>query len=461
MSQSTDQIIPDSLPDPETNPLQNPLLAANMGRWAEVYFTTPPEKRSEAVSELLRELRNEQHTVPAEIPKPITAASQRVSAQASDTPDDLGEAAFSFLGSYPDEALAARPAEDENTEDENAHCENAHYGNTRDENARDENAEEAVVCSACGYHSPPRRKFCGMCGTLIEPPEFSPADSTPDVTRTHSGPASSFLGLDSFRPSGAEAAREFHSDSSKDYPVLPSWSPELEAPHFSMDAVNSPYRYRLYVGAVLVVLLGGLIFYMARGSAAKHSAAAGLESVPSRNIPDAPSVAPPAPAAAEKTPVLPVDNGSRAPEKAQLPPPDQAQGAANDRAANVAEQPQRRANAPGRARRRAPPVPVVDASAKSANLAGPSGVQDFATAQKFLSGTAGMPRDSRQASLWLWSAVRKGNLPAAVTLSDLYLRGDGVAKNCDQARLLLDAAARKGAPGAGLRLRNLQAFGCQ
>src|SRR5580693_1285670 len=50
---------PNSLPDPELNPLLNPVLAAHMGRWAEAYFTAPPEKREEAVSELLRELRND------------------------------------------------------------------------------------------------------------------------------------------------------------------------------------------------------------------------------------------------------------------------------------------------------------------------------------------------------------------------------------------------------------------
>ena len=44
------------LPDTELNPLVNPLLAAHMGRWAEVYFTSPPEKRAQAVSDLVREL---------------------------------------------------------------------------------------------------------------------------------------------------------------------------------------------------------------------------------------------------------------------------------------------------------------------------------------------------------------------------------------------------------------------
>jgi TPR repeat protein len=48
-----------------------------------------------------------------------------------------------------------------------------------------------------------------------------------------------------------------------------------------------------------------------------------------------------------------------------------------------------------------------------------------------------------------------------IALSDLYLRGDGVPKSCDQARLLLDAAARKSEPAAAERLRHLQAFGCE
>ena len=38
-------------------------------------------------------------------------------------------------------------------------------------------------------------------------------------------------------------------------------------------------------------------------------------------------------------------------------------------------------------------------------------------------------------------------------LADLYLKGDGVSKNCDQARVLLDSAARKGVSGAGERIQ--------
>jgi TPR repeat protein len=61
----------------------------------------------------------------------------------------------------------------------------------------------------------------------------------------------------------------------------------------------------------------------------------------------------------------------------------------------------------------------------------------------------------------LWKSVAKQNPTAALLLSDLYLKGNGVGKNCDQARLLLDSAGRKGVPGVAERLRNLPAFGCQ
>ena len=57
--------------------------------------------------------------------------------------------------------------------------------------------------------------------------------------------------------------------------------------------------------------------------------------------------------------------------------------------------------------------------------------------------------------------MAKHNGAAALALADLYLKGDGVSKNCDQARVLLDSAARRDLAGAGKRLRNLQAFGCQ
>ena len=82
-------------------------------------------------------------------------------------------------------------------------------------------------------------------------------------------------------------------------------------------------------------------------------------------------------------------------------------------------------------------------------------------ARDFLNGTNGKEPNRSLAAIYLWKAVAKQNIEATVMLSDLYLRGDGVPKNCEQARLLLDAAALKGRKDAAVQLRNLQAFGCQ
>jgi hypothetical protein len=60
----------------------------------------------------------------------------------------------------------------------------------------------------------------------------------------------------------------------------------------------------------------------------------------------------------------------------------------------------------------------------------------------------------------LWSAVGQGNTAAEVTLAKLYLIGSGVAKNCDQARVLLRAAAKKGNTEAISKLSQITRQGC-
>jgi hypothetical protein len=60
----------------------------------------------------------------------------------------------------------------------------------------------------------------------------------------------------------------------------------------------------------------------------------------------------------------------------------------------------------------------------------------------------------------LWSAVGAGNTAAEVTLARLYLIGGGVEKNCDQAKVLLNAAAKKGNGEARDKLAQLYREGC-
>jgi hypothetical protein len=81
-------------------------------------------------------------------------------------------------------------------------------------------------------------------------------------------------------------------------------------------------------------------------------------------------------------------------------------------------------------------------------------------AWQYLEGQGGKPRDPTTASQFLWSAVEKGNLTAETTLANLYVRGEGVPKNCDQARVLLSAASDKGSAEAKRKLLELDHTGC-
>lgn len=99
------------------------------------------------------------------------------------------------------------------------------------------------------------------------------------------------------------------------------------------------------------------------------------------------------------------------------------------------------------------------ASANPPRKAMSGGEEDLATAQRYLADMPG-PEGHQKAMQYLWSAVEKGNLKAEITLADLYARGEGVTKNCTQARVLLRAAAEKGSSEASNELARLIRTGC-
>lgn len=61
----------------------------------------------------------------------------------------------------------------------------------------------------------------------------------------------------------------------------------------------------------------------------------------------------------------------------------------------------------------------------------------------------------------LWSALEAGDSSAEVKLAQLYLTGDGVPRNCEQARILLRAASKKGSMEARQELRKLNSSPCR
>lgn len=113
-----------------------------------------------------------------------------------------------------------------------------------------------------------------------------------------------------------------------------------------------------------------------------------------------------------------------------------------------------------------PPAPVpLPATNKVTTFTSPTttadgGQQEYLAAEDILKGKnleIGLPEAVRL----LWAAVEKGNSSAEIALAELYRQGVGVAKNCDQTKILLSAAAKKGNPVAQKRLEQFLAEGCE
>ncbi|MGD0568949.1 MAG: hypothetical protein ABSA78_11125 [Candidatus Sulfotelmatobacter sp.] len=399
MPHPTDEFDKNTLPDPELNPLLNPLLAAHMGRWAEVYFTNPPEKRGQAVAELLRELQSA--SPPEPDPGPLLSAPIN------------------------QDASTGKGLEIEMVE-------------TRDSPFT---APETVrSCGTCGYENLETQRFCGMCGaSLLSPPQTqAPHVEEPVLAAADNWNESEpSLGSHFVEYTNPPATSSVEHDYIRE--TAGTLSQET-LPHFAVEPEGTPYRYRLYVGVAMAILLAVLVYMGWRGTKALSSSAS-----PQSALPAAIPTAQPAPAPSTQESTKQAVSSEAIPS---TPVQSQKQGGAGSRTNQLPD-----------SRPAAQIVTVVGNSSAVVNE--PSSAEDLATAEKYLNGGAGVPRDSSQAAQWLWKAMRQGNATATMMLADLYLRGDGVPQSCDQARVLLDAAARKGSKAAAERLRHLQAFGCQ
>ena len=85
-------------------------------------------------------------------------------------------------------------------------------------------------------------------------------------------------------------------------------------------------------------------------------------------------------------------------------------------------------------------------------------------AKKVFSGADEMAKannasDSAAEAAWLWKATAKGNPAAPVRLADMYVKGDGVPRSCEQAMVLLKTAATKENALARNRLASMYSSG--
>lgn len=423
------------LPNPELNPMLNPILGRNLGRWAHVYFTTPPEQREQAVMELLRELEAESGNPPR-----TQAPAAQASASIRPVPVSLHE-------------VPKRPV-----------------------------AREPGACAECGHPSVPGQRFCGMCGSPLlrqQPDQGRRSEIPPFPTSTESRPAQNapqqvFPTLSLFAEVLDERAPQpsnGHGESEVEW---------LRDKNRQLDLEASPDGNWLRYGFVLiaVVLLDLLYYANSHRPVANQRASRPTPAVTVRPEDQAPAKTPePAPIRALAPTSSPARETLQTPAKTQATPPARqptpgavavatTPSAAPVLAQNVTALAGQQASRPLPA-----PTPPAAASTpiNSAEPATPapepgtanpaSGAMELATAQNYLAGKT-RPRDSAAAATFLWAAVRKENSTAVLLLAELYLAGDGVPKSCDQARVLLTAAARKQVPEAVTRLRELKTSGC-
>ena len=411
---------PSTLPPPQLNPLLNPLLAENMGRWAQVYFTSPPEKRDEAVHELLRQLEAEHAThSPA-----VAVASSAYTGASSKT-----SSGAVVSSSAPAAEPAASPASPASSQESPGHT-------------------TLVRCLACGRKNPSTQRFCGLCGTRQG--EEKPAQDQDDLPTEdvptdspHSDPRNDLRRRDIYAPSAYEPSVNTNDLSLFQRIGDANYYDEDADRIFSTPASSGSFR--IYVVFVVAIFLGAIAYLAWRNGQPSQARHTEPSSPPS--ITEQPSDSAPVPSS---------------PSKADVPDRTAPTENATNRSEHVAPKPNRK-----EARSR-PDKPVAAAqrsampetNAPTSALAG-GGADELAVAQGYLNGTNGQGRNSAEAAKWLWKAIAKHNANATFLLSDLYLRGEGVSKNCDQPRVLLDPAMLNGVKGAGERLRHLQAFGCQ
>ena len=415
-----------TLTPPELNPLLNPLLAQNMGRWAQVYFTSPPEKRDQAVHELVRELEAENSK---DGPRVVTSPS---------------------------------PARNEEKSDRGV----------RSAALAPEVQPTLTRCHACGRKNLTTQKFCGMCGTRLGEEAAAAAvfDDHSEIAHPAADLRGDYAGFASRNDPSARTDEQLFDrrDLAKPNQIL--HDSELHARRLDRNELSlfqagndREYEDREYfdddedpifstppssgssgivVGLLLVVAIGVAVYL------GWPKVRATLESL--RSQPAASSTPVTENSASQPAP----SNDSNGTPTADTLPTDTAHAPASP-VVNAArkEADNSAASLPHGVSR--PPRAV--ASGASAG----TGAEELAVAQGYLNGSNGRTRNSSEGAKWLWKAIAKHNPDATLLLSDLYLKGDGVSKNCDQARVLLDSAAMQGVKSAGERLRHLQAFGCR
>jgi hypothetical protein len=379
------------LPDPDLTPSLNPTLARNLGRWAEVYFTTPPEERDAAVQKLLREL--------------LEAEEKRLGRRSAEVP--------------------ASPVNAE----------------LREQTVEGEARQFPVASEPIEPGS--SVEVLELFVETAEPGTSAPSDS-------RRSPLTEILQITA-PSSGPSAAGEATLPQTE---VVPAWN--------GNEALIQP----------LIVARGGAAVGSLTSETATGDQLATNVGEISRVLRPVTEFRPRtlglwrkigAVAAAVMLVVLirsVLKSREAQPTFSTLPPVSSVAASSSQERASSGAISGRVVPSAGTH----PPAlqPAVSREPEPSLATAPKqdAIPELAKAERYRLGK-GVPQDSAQAVHWLWQAVAKENGDALERLAGMYATGDGVPRDCDQARVLAGAAAKK-LPQDAVRMdEELRAAGCE
>lgn len=250
------------------------------------------------------------------------------------------------------------------------------------------------------------------------------------------------------------------------YPPLPELRElgllEKGAPRLDTTTVSLAIRILIFLALVAAAVVfhrdlgNGLIWLGAKVSGADMQTAERPTTAMQQTTPSSaqPSVSPPADATQNPLPSTEQKETNPAASPGETKKPANTPAAAAN-PANPAAKPKNPSTTPS-----SPATNKAPAQKPASELDSEPGEQEYLQAQDVLK-SGDREGGFQEAVRLLWISVEKGNSKAEVSLAELYRRGEGVTRNCDQTRILLTAAARKGNADAQRRLNKFLRQGCE
>ena len=453
-----------ALPDQRLSPVLNPLLASQLGRWAEIYYTTPPEKRDEAVGHLLRKLEAEAETGP--ITSEINRAAPPVEAAAPvvEMAPLLDESALDV----PTGEVLSHPSAPENPDIDIPEAELPIVGaadidlktlelEPSPASVVAEEASEAQFPQE-GQHT--RAAWPGLesvaASSWAEPDEIP---TIPPIAHLEEAPpdqAGSQASENAQRVEATDASRVSGAPSTSDIPHQTEADPSVLQFRKLLIPVARPQWISPLLGVAALLVVGFVVLL----STLRHKPAASASAPSSRAVSGQLQQASQPRAPEAGTPAREASQEARNAVKAELAPTLANRGSS----ASSASQPTASQVEKSAAEKSAIERPGTEPASIDRQLtekpAAESSDPDLAAGLQYLRGDPAT-RDSAEAAKYLWKSVGRQNGRALVELAGLYAKGDGVVKDCDQAKILLQAASHHKLNKMGAALETLRQSGCE